>query len=264
MSSEAQAKAVYDRYHDNNGEPLPGWLKAPNGKPTNLTEPQWVEARTAVFKDRFGEWERLARIKAIKNIKAKTYKQIAPLSKTDAENTFTSFSGVENIDGDKTRFDKGIVGKILSHKGFPTNTVIKHFDELYHNALFAEKEPVNNQHKSHPNFTGYKTYVNKFKVGKEDYYIRFTVQVEYKSKKQPNMPNHALHSSFISDVQLYNGNGSVPHSGIINPAGAPTTPIDNKLAQFLNSVNPSSVTIPLDENGEPIFPDNQFRAILSP
>ncbi len=32
------------------------WLKAPNGKPTNLTERQWVQVRTPSFKKWFGDW----------------------------------------------------------------------------------------------------------------------------------------------------------------------------------------------------------------
>ena len=33
------------------------YLKAPNGKPTNLNEKQWVQVRTKAFKDWFGDWE---------------------------------------------------------------------------------------------------------------------------------------------------------------------------------------------------------------
>ena len=33
------------------------WMKAPNGKPTNLTEDQWVAVRTPAFKSWFGDWE---------------------------------------------------------------------------------------------------------------------------------------------------------------------------------------------------------------
>ena len=33
------------------------WLKAPNGQPTNLTERQWVQVRTPLFKAWFGDWE---------------------------------------------------------------------------------------------------------------------------------------------------------------------------------------------------------------
>ena len=34
------------------------WLKAPNGKDTNLTEDQWVTVRTRLFKRWFGNWEK--------------------------------------------------------------------------------------------------------------------------------------------------------------------------------------------------------------
>lgn len=33
------------------------WMKAPNGKPTNLTERQWIQVRTPAFKAWFGDWE---------------------------------------------------------------------------------------------------------------------------------------------------------------------------------------------------------------
>lgn len=33
------------------------FMKAPNGKPTNLTESQWLQVRTKAFKDWFGDWE---------------------------------------------------------------------------------------------------------------------------------------------------------------------------------------------------------------
>ena len=41
--SEAQANGTY--------------LKAPNGKPTNLSEEQWAQVRTKAFKNWFGDWE---------------------------------------------------------------------------------------------------------------------------------------------------------------------------------------------------------------
>lgn len=33
------------------------FMKAPNGKPTNLTERQWLQVRTKAFKEWFGDWE---------------------------------------------------------------------------------------------------------------------------------------------------------------------------------------------------------------
>lgn len=33
------------------------WMKAPNGKPTKLNERQWLQVRTPMFKEWFGDWE---------------------------------------------------------------------------------------------------------------------------------------------------------------------------------------------------------------
>lgn len=38
------------------------FMKAPNGKPTNLTEQQWLQVRTKAFKEWFGDWEKVANL----------------------------------------------------------------------------------------------------------------------------------------------------------------------------------------------------------
>lgn len=56
VDAEAQAQ----REHDDVVAQYKGtdqWLKAPNGKPTNLTERQWAQVRTPSFKKWFGDWE---------------------------------------------------------------------------------------------------------------------------------------------------------------------------------------------------------------
>jgi len=53
--AQKEYAAVEAQYRD-----TPQWLKAPNGKPTNLTERQWVQVRTPSFKKWFGDWEAYA------------------------------------------------------------------------------------------------------------------------------------------------------------------------------------------------------------
>ena len=50
--AERQIEEVRARYVN-----TPQWLKAPNGKPTKLTEKQWLLVRTPNFKKWFGDWE---------------------------------------------------------------------------------------------------------------------------------------------------------------------------------------------------------------
>ncbi len=48
---------VVARYTNPDGTRKPGWMKAPNGERTKLTERQWVQVRTPAFKAWFGDWE---------------------------------------------------------------------------------------------------------------------------------------------------------------------------------------------------------------
>ena len=43
------------------------YLKAPNGKKSNLTPKQWVQVRTKAFKEWFGDWEKAARIEKLRS-----------------------------------------------------------------------------------------------------------------------------------------------------------------------------------------------------
>ena len=49
---DKQMQDVRDQYENTDQ-----WMTAPNGKPTNLTENQWLQVRTPAFKQWFGDWE---------------------------------------------------------------------------------------------------------------------------------------------------------------------------------------------------------------
>ena len=65
--AQKQYEEVKSKYM---GTPL--WMKAPNGKRTNLTEEQWVRVRTPNFKRWFGDWEKEAWAKAAMDFLEKT------------------------------------------------------------------------------------------------------------------------------------------------------------------------------------------------
>ena len=48
---------VVARYTNPDGTRKPGWMRAPNGRPTNLDERQWVQVRTPALRAWFGDWE---------------------------------------------------------------------------------------------------------------------------------------------------------------------------------------------------------------
>lgn len=55
VKADAERDAVIAKYKG-----TPDWKRAPNGKPTNLTERQWIQVRTPSFKEWFGDWEKFA------------------------------------------------------------------------------------------------------------------------------------------------------------------------------------------------------------
>ena len=64
----AEAKRQYNevkaKWTNPDGSMKKGYMLAPNGKPSNLTEEQWIWVRTPNFKKWFGDWEKEAYAKA--------------------------------------------------------------------------------------------------------------------------------------------------------------------------------------------------------
>lgn len=55
-----QKAEVKAKWTNPDGSMKKGYMLAPNGKPTNLSEDQWLQVRTPNFKKWFGDWETLA------------------------------------------------------------------------------------------------------------------------------------------------------------------------------------------------------------
>ena len=225
--------------------------------------------RTPNFKKWFGDWETAAIIQEIENMPAKDVKPHEALDKAGIKDVFRSFGEVKNKrDGRKVVFPTASAGKILRHKGFPTNTIIRNFKELFEDSISAYSTNVEQRenHKMHLNFEKYHNYVSKLKIGNSEFFIRFTV-IEEKHNER-----NAVHSSFVSNIDLYKKEElpkSTPGYNLgekessskergstlypLNTAGSSSSLfIDDKLADFLNSVKPESVSKVVDENGEPL------------
>jgi hypothetical protein len=253
-----EIRALRDQYAGTDAE-----FKAPNGKPSLLLEAlgeekgreAWYAVRTPSFKNWFGDWERTARIEAIRGITPVSIKAVenSP-SKPDVKTIFKNFGAVKNEhDGRSAIFPSETAGKVLRHKGFETGKIVEQFADLFKTAFFAysEDETHREGHKTHPNIKAYHNYVNKFEYDGRTYYLRFTLHEE--AVKQGTGRNN-VHSSFISDIALYNDNGETTNQvRVIDPVERSVSPSsDKKLAQFFDSVKPSEVSQVRDANGEPL------------
>lgn len=244
-----QKDDVKAKWINPDGSMKKGYMKAPNGKPSKLTEEQWLLVRTPNFKKWFGDWETLAIINEVENMPASAIKLHESLDKAGIKEAFKSFGEVENRrDGRVVVFPSASAGKIRRHKGFDSGTVIKNFKTLFETAIpaISEEEVLKDGHKAHGNIDAVEHYVNKFSANGNEYFIRFTVPVIRNNKGLDN-----IHSSAISEVSIYKNGDSTLYP--LNTAGSSSPSfIDRKLADFLNSVKPENVSKVVDENGEPM------------
>lgn len=122
------------RYTNADGTKKRGWMKAPNGKPTKLTERQWVQVRTPAFKEWFGDWEANALLLTIENLSP-----IAVTSRDggiDVAAAYAALGEVENeFDERKVRFVNSTLGKILRHKGYPTERIVHQLGDIFAKAV---------------------------------------------------------------------------------------------------------------------------------
>ena len=75
------------------------FMKAPNGKPTNLNERQWLQVRTKAFKDWFGDWEVNAPIKELPTEYAYRFTDINELNDVLEYGDFRSIPEEKTIEG---------------------------------------------------------------------------------------------------------------------------------------------------------------------
>lgn len=227
------------------------YMKAPNGKPTNLTEKQWVQVRTKAFKKWFGDWEKAAKANLIGKITPVSLDGERAMSQKEAEAVVGELPVGENkYDGRKVNWVKSSIGKILRHKGFDASLLVPRLKDVFDNSvhILSEDEIQREGHKSHANFKGYHHYAGKISLAGKEYYVRFTIQ-EVNTHKKDFVPNQ-LHSAFVSDVEIYSADTRVNTGNTPATANVSTTNVDAKLAKFFEEAKNSSKIV--DENGEPL------------
>lgn len=248
---------VYEKYKNK-----PNFLKAPNGNPTNLSLKEWLEARTDSYKKKYGDWEAYVIINELKNMRPiKIVPEQYNYTKKSVDERFRNFDSIQNVyDGEEIKFPVESAAKIYYHKGFNTQSIVYKLPELLKGAYSAFNEPelLKLGHKQHNNIESYQNYLTKIQVDGKEYYIRFTVTIG-KIGKKGRIKGHIyndLHSSFISETCIYDERASLNKNGETPGRKASPQFMDDKLADFLNSVKKKDIKIPLDENGEPIFSKN--------
>ena len=232
------------------------YMKAPNGKPTNLSEKQWAQVRTTAFKNWFGDWEKAARIEKVRRSKAvvisgSEYKDKYELNRDSAKEWIK-----DNLRGEYTIAD---TEEIVSLTKVGANKVTSHgmsnkahlqsiaaIPQLIRNAIFIEERP-NEKHNN--KYDSYKYYICGLKIGTTDYTVKLTIGVKSGKKYY----DHAL-TEIEKGKLLDRINDQAEKKGFTTTGDAPLQSYalsigkDSKLLSILQT-NSSKV---VDENGEPM------------
>ena len=233
------------------------FMKAPNGKDTNLTERQWLQVRTKAFKRWFGDWENAYKLELIENLQPIGVDNKG-LSREQAEEEYKKIgaSKTNRYDNRRIEFVNNAFGKIARHKNSALILdIIPQLNDLFESAIpiyfEEEREPLKST-----NIVGSHNYLGKVRVNDEDYYVRITAQELTPSWKQNEKQGKSnFHNMAVSDIAIYDESGSsVTAKDYSIDNDNRNRFVDAKLQHFFETAreareNSSKV---VDENGEPM------------
>ena len=232
------------------------YMKAPNGKPTNLSEKQWTQVRTTAFKNWFGDWEKAARIEKLRRSKAVkiTGEEIEPNSDLKQYKKNALEYG-KNLRGEYTNKDtgetialtggnsRGGMREILQHdyKDIEHLQSIAAIPQIIEKAIFVDEAP-NEDAERYPGVKSFRYYVCGLKIGNTNYTVKAVVAVQNNGDRYYD---HKLSS--IEKGKLLSIIPTIQKAGIENNL-PPSVGKDKRLLSILQT-NSSKV---IDENGEPM------------
>ena len=225
-------------------------MKAPNGKPTKLTEKQWAQVRTKAFKEWFGDWEKATRIEKLRKAKAIeiTGEEIAPSDdlkqyKKNALDYGKALRGeYTNKDtGAKVLLAKNALKEVLQHdyKDVEQLQSIVAIPKIIEESIYIDSEK-NNDSKIDADAFDY--YVSGLKIGGVDYTVRSVIVklkdgTRYYDHKLTQIEKGKLIDSLV---------GTTPG---FNQTESPVSVDKDKRLVSILQTNCSKV---VDENGEPM------------
>ena len=224
------------------------YMKAPNGKPTNLSEKQWTQVRTKAFKKWFGDWEKAARIEKLRRSKAVKITEADYEDKYDLTRNSAKQWAKDNIrgeymiadTGEKVNVSKVSINEVLSHGERDTAHLksISSIGKLLHNAIFITETP---NAKDNDKYESYRYYVVGVKIDGVNYTAKLVVGV----KNDKTYYDHRL--TKIEKGSLLDSLNGLSNS-VAEKQQTSFTGKDSKLLSILQ-INSSKV---VDENGEPM------------
>ena len=235
------------------------FMKAPNGKPTNLTERQWTQVRTQAFKEWFGDWEKAARIEKLKNSEPIeiTGKEIA-ITDDYKQNKKNALDYGKRLRSTYKNNDTGIeislgisgVKEVLNHdyKNVEQILSVAAIPQIIEESIYIDS--ANNEDlETNKYVSKYHYYVCGLNIGGENYTVRAVVA------EQPNGERYYDHKlTKIEKGKLLDSLSRITTPGFNQEISPISVGKDKRLISILQT-NSSKV---VDENGEPLVADGLF------
>lgn len=240
----AEARRQYDevvaRYTNPDGTKKPGWMKAPNGKPTKLTEAQWVQVRTPNFKKWFGDWEALVELvlpKATSTNDARS--ALEKLAGRKITNIVTGMTAVVNRNQREKILSREACRKSEAN-GFSMeehNAAASIVDKLWkHAELLISHDDRNDD----ANIKQVHRFVAPISSNKGIVFAYITV-------KESTDHGERVYSLELETLKTLEG-----HMGKLVEAHPTSSVSEGIITKLKDKVNPQNISKVVDENGEPL------------
>ena len=255
---EAERKSIIETAKANGT-----YLKAPNGKNTNLTAEQWVDVRTSRFKKWFGDWEKAARIEKLRSSNdAEISGNEIAVTDDYKQNKKNALKYSQSFTGQYTNTDTGVViGIYRGRQNGGINEVLQHnykdvahiqsiaaIPQIIENSIYIESQP-NNDVEKNPDVTEYQCYVCGLKIGDEEYTVLAKIAVDKNGNRYYDHNLTSIAKGKLIDIA--NNEQSAVTSGFgTTPDTESTTNSQRKYKELISILQTNSSKI-VDENGEP-------------
>lgn len=240
------------------------YLKAPNGKPTLLSERQWAQVRTRDFKNWFGDWEKAARVEKLRRSETVAvafngeYALDRKSAKEWAKNNIRG-SYVNKDTGETIEVSRMGIDKVTSH-GEREEEHLKSvvaIPDLIENSVFIEEA---SNEKGSDKYDAYRYYVCGLNIDGTNYTAKIVVGLKdgkrYYDHRLTGIEKGRLidNLNWMAKPVAENQSSDISEGGFTStgaepdPSDAFSTVKDKRLIRLLQTDSSKVV----DENGEPL------------
>ena len=238
------------------------YLKAPNGKPTNLKPRQWVQVRTKAFKKWFGDWEKRLRIEKLrKSESASIAGNEIEITDDYKQNKKNALEYGKRLQGEYTNADTGVsvqlqrgrhnggIKEVLQHnyKDAAHILSVAAIPQIIEKSVYIESE-ANSDTAKNPDVVEYQHFVCGLKIGNEDYTVHSLVAVDkHGNRYYDHNLTHIEKTKLLDSIERQ----AVKGQGFDTTSSTELTTLNGYKGKKLLELLQTDCSKVVDENGEP-------------